>query len=141
MMTHSSAINMDERRIAPRHRADLKVELSSYLLFDEVGNNDLEEEMVMVGVQTLDVSESGVAIVAPQESLDADLLSTMMGRTLQIVLELPAGTVGMEAITMRHELLKIDGAMKYLIGARIVEMDEHDRGIYTAFLLVAASSQ
>lgn len=128
---------MDDRRIAPRHRAKLQAQLRSYLLFDEMGNTDLEEEMVMVGAQTLDISGSGVALVVPQEGLDADTLSTLMGRTLQVVLELPTGTIGIEVITMRHQLLEIDGQMKYLIGAQIFEMDDHDRETYNAFLAAA----
>ncbi|MEJ7618358.1 MAG: hypothetical protein WKF30_15655 [Pyrinomonadaceae bacterium] len=131
---------MEDRRIAPRHAAKLQAQLRSYLLFDEVGNTDLEEEMVMVGAQTFDVSESGVALVVPQKGLDANTLSTLMGRTLQIVLELPTGTIGIEAITMRHQLLEIDGQMKYLIGAQISEMEDYDREIYNAFLAAAETA-
>lgn len=137
MTTTPDLANTEERRVAPRHRAQLQAHLRGYLLFDEMGNTDLEEEMVMVEAQTLDISESGVALVVPQRGLDAGRLPSLMGRTLQVVLELPTGTVGIEAVTMRHELIKVEGQMKYLIGARISEMDEHDRDTYRSFLHAA----
>lgn len=122
---------MDERRIAPRHKAHLKAQIRSYLLFDEMGNAESEEEMVMVRGETLDISASGLAITIPVGSIDEKYLPGG-GGTLQVVLELPTGTIGIEAQPVRYE--KLASEDKYLIGAHIVEIDEHERELFVDFL-------
>lgn len=131
---------MDERRIAPRHRTELKAQVSSYLLFDEADNADSEEEMVMVSGQTLDISESGLAVIVPAESIDERYLPGG-GSTLQVVLELPTGTVAVEAMPVRYEVTEDETGRKYVIGARIIEMDEYEAELFRDYLRSIGSGE
>lgn len=124
----------EDRRIAPRHRAQLDAELRTYLLIDESEDADLDEEMHMLGARTYDVSRSGIGLIVPHGSVDGRRLSVVIGRSLQIVLEIPLGTIAFEATAVRYELIKEEGQVSYLIGAHISDIDDQDRERYDQFI-------
>ena len=79
---------------------------------------------------TRDISAHGLALLLPQIQLDGYHLAAE-GREMQLILELPAGAISMVILPKRYE--KLDGAelgCNYLIGARIVRMEEGDRERY-----------
>jgi len=83
---------------------------------------------------TRDISAHGLALLLPQIQLDGYHLAAE-GREMQLVLELPAGAISMVIVPKRYE--KLEGAelgCNYLIGARIVRIDEKNRGRYQDFM-------
>lgn len=83
---------------------------------------------------TRDLSANGLALLLPQIHLDGYHLAAE-GREMQLVLELAGGSVSMVIAAKRYE--KLDGAelgCNYLIGSRIVRMDDADRKRYNDFL-------
>ncbi len=83
---------------------------------------------------TRDLSANGLALLLPQIHLDGYHLSAE-SREMQVILELPAGAISMVVVAKRYE--KLEGAelgCNYLIGARIVQMDESDRRRYQEFV-------
>ena len=84
--------------------------------------------------RTRDVSETGLSLVLPWLSLGDERVD-MPGYPLRIVLCLPTGIIIVHAETVRCELLAGAGAReRYLVGARITRLSEHDRRQYHAFL-------
>lgn len=89
---------------------------------------------------TRDFSANGLALLLPQIHLEGYHLAAE-GREMQLVLELPAGLTSMIIAAKRYE--KLDGAelgCNYLIGARIVRIDEEDRKRYNDFMSAGLKS-
>ena len=128
----------DERRSAPRHRARLDARLRFRVspLKTNGGNkpspasddHDLPE---IVG-RTRNLSETGLALALPEIRLGDQYLN-VVGSALQIALDLPFGPVTIRATPVRCEPLA-EGAKGYLIGVRIVEMDDREWVRYVQFL-------
>ena len=76
---------------------------------------------------TRDVSVKGLALMLPQIHLDGHHLAAE-GKELQLTLELAEGCVTMLVISNRYEQLD-EGELgcKYLIGAKIIKIDDEDR--------------
>ena len=83
---------------------------------------------------TRDISANGLALLLPQIQLDGYHLAAE-DREMQLVLELSGGVVSMVVVPKRYEKLeRAELGCNYLIGARIVRIDEADRGRYQDFL-------
>lgn len=83
---------------------------------------------------TLDVSENGVALVVPAILLGEHHLIGE-NRKLNVRLELPAGIVEMKVAPIRYESLdEHKTETGYLIGAKIVEMNESDRIVFIDYV-------
>lgn len=83
---------------------------------------------------TRDISTRGVALLLPQIQLDGYHLAAE-GREMQLVLELSGGVVSMVVVPKRYEKLeRAELGCNYLIGARIVRIDEEDRVRYQNFI-------
>jgi hypothetical protein len=82
---------------------------------------------------TLDISATGLALVVPAIRVGEQYL---MGenRRLEIRLELPEGTVAMQAIPVRYESLEDGTENGYLIGVQVEQMTEQDRDQYIAYV-------
>ena len=83
---------------------------------------------------TRDISVHGLALLLPQIHLDGYHLAAE-GREMQLILELPAGVVSMVIVPKRYE--KLEGAelgCNYLIGARIIRMEDADKVRYEDYL-------
>jgi len=83
---------------------------------------------------TRDISAHGLALMLPQIQLDGYHLASE-GREMQLVLELSGGVISMVVVPERYEKLeRAELGCNYLIGARIVRMDEEDRVRYQDFM-------
>jgi len=81
---------------------------------------------------TLDVSSTGLALVVPAIRIGEHYLAGG-DRKLHVKLELPSGPVEMKVAPVRYESLEDDSG--YLIGARILEMSDADRGSFEKYLV------
>ena len=91
---------------------------------------------------TRDVSLKGVALLVPQVHLDGRHLAAD-GRELELRLEIGNGEpIAMLVMPNRYERLdEAELGCSYLIGARIVSMDDRDRIRYESFLTERLGSQ
>jgi hypothetical protein len=91
--------------------------------------------------QTRDLSESGMTLLLPSVRVGGSYL-TDGENYLGIQLELPSGRVAMLALSVRFEQLpeKEDGC-GYLLGVRIIKMQEGERELYTTFLNTLRSTE
>jgi hypothetical protein len=118
-----------ERRLKPRFGASLPC---------SVALAEAERDLLFPGerldCRTRDLSESGVGLVAPSIYLGYTCIVDE-GRALSVRVELPEGTVSMEATPAHY--LRLDsgaGPASYLVGLRITSMSEEDRALYLAQL-------
>jgi hypothetical protein len=83
---------------------------------------------------TRDISAHGLALLLPQIQLDGYHLAAE-DREMQLVLELSGGVVTMVVVPKRYEKLeRSELGCNYLIGARIVRIEEEDRSRYLDFM-------
>ncbi|MFZ0750274.1 MAG: PilZ domain-containing protein [Pyrinomonadaceae bacterium] len=83
---------------------------------------------------TRDISAHGLALLLPQIQLDGYHLAAE-DREMQLVLELSGGVVSMVVVPKRYEKLeRAELGCNYLIGARIVRIDDEDRSRYQDFM-------
>lgn len=80
---------------------------------------------------TLDVSITGLALLVPAIRIGEHYLAGDE-RKLHVRLELPGGPIEMKVGTVRYESLEEEGG--YLIGARILEMNEADRASFEKYV-------
>ena len=80
---------------------------------------------------TLDVSSTGLALIVPAIRIGEHYLAGS-DRRLYIKLELPSGAVEMKVVAVRYESLEDESG--YLIGARIVEMNDPDRASFDKYV-------
>jgi hypothetical protein len=113
-----------DRRRSPRVRARVAFSLSI------VRQKQLKQihgrEHVLKG-HTRDISAHGLALLLPQIHLDGYHLAAE-GQEMHLVLEFAGGNVSMVVAPKRYEKLEASElGCNYLIGARIVRIDEADR--------------
>ena len=118
-----------ERRLKPRYSADLACAVAL-----AESERDILFPNERLDVRTRDLSETGVGLVAGTIYLGYTCVVDE-GRALHVTLELPSGTVEMEA-TPAHYLRLDAGAAEplYLIGLRITSMTDEDRALYNDLL-------
>src|SRR5687768_1200050 len=120
-----------DRRRSPRLNVRLAFSLSviRQTKLKRVNGND----RTLKG-HTLDISANGLALLLPQIQLDGYHLASE-DREMQLVLELSGGVVSMVVVPNRYEKLeRAELGCNYLIGARIIRMDEADRVRYQDFM-------
>lgn len=115
-------------------RVETRVAITLTLADPHISSNPSRRLASITG-HTLDISETGVALVVPAIRIGEHYL-TGADRTLLLKLELPDGPVSMSASPVRYEDLPDGG---YLIGVRINSVDESDRERFNEFLRTAAS--
>jgi hypothetical protein len=77
---------------------------------------------------------NGMALNLPQIHVDGHHLAAE-GSELELRLELPGGAISMRVISKRYERLEeAELGCNYLIGVRIVHIDEEDRQRYSSFI-------
>ena len=119
------------RRRAKRVYVPLKFTLAIAL---RKTNQSSSRKLPSLDGHTLDVSTTGIALVVPAIRIGEHYL-TGEDRRLQIMLELPGGPVEMLVAPVRYEGLEEDtGESGYIIGVRIVEMNESDRAQFNEYL-------
>jgi hypothetical protein len=120
-----------DRRRAKRQRARLAFTLS--LAGAAIKLNGDRQSAALKG-HTLDVSTDGIALIVPSILLGEHHLIGE-NRKLSVTLELPAGMIEMKVVPIRYESLEEDPTETgYLIGAKIVEMNETDRERFTLYV-------
>ncbi|MCA1622895.1 MAG: PilZ domain-containing protein [Acidobacteria bacterium] len=92
-------------------------------------------ENVSIKGVSKDLSESGIAFVVPLIRLKENYL-VGENRMLNAELDLPNGKVKMIVVGQRYEQVidRDSASVKYLIGAKIVQITEADKEIYEYFL-------
>ncbi len=116
------------RRHSKRVRARLSFTLS---LSDPRVSTNGHRRLPTLDGHTLDVSATGLALVVPAIRIGEHYLAGDE-RKLHIRLELPSGPIEMRVATVRYESSEDDDG--YLIGARIVEMNDTDRASFDKYI-------
>lgn len=120
-----------ERRRSPRLR--IRVAFSLSVLRTAKISRASQREYTLKG-HTRDISVHGLALMLPQVHLDGHHLAAE-GRELQLILELAGGRIPLVVIPERYE--KLDHAelgCNYLIGVRIMRIDNEDRNLFEDFI-------
>src|ERR1044072_1555442 len=112
------------RRHSRRVRARLSFTLS---LSDPRMSTNGHRRLPSLDGHTHDVSATGLALVVPAIRIGEHYLAGDE-RKLHIKLDLPGGAVEMWVASVRYESLEDEGG--YLIGARILEMNDADRASF-----------
>lgn len=120
-----------DRRHAKRRKARLEFSLS--LASPAKGLNGTRRLITLQG-HTLDLSESGLALIVPAITLDEHHL-VGENRSLNVRLELPTGPIAMHVSPVRYESLEEHKSETgYLIGVRIVSMPDGDGAKFSEYV-------
>jgi hypothetical protein len=125
-------IFFDDRRQTPR--LPVRLQFTAALLRTTRGLSLTRRPLSLKG-HTRDISVKGVGMLVPQIHLDGRHLAAD-GRELELRLELGNGEpIALLVMPNRYERLdEAELGCSYLIGARIVSIDERDRLRYESFL-------
>jgi hypothetical protein len=123
--------NYEDRRQSPRLDANLEARLEFSVLLREAETNEGGvQHLRAVAGHTMNISEAGLAVMLYAQNIDEQYLLGAEG-SMAIELDLPNGlAIELQATPVRYE--KRDEG--YLIGARISEMSERDRGLFKEYL-------
>jgi hypothetical protein len=123
--------NYEDRRQSPRLDANLKARLEFSVLLREAETSEGGvQHLRAVAGHTMNISELGLAVVLHAQNIDEQYLLGAEG-SMAIELDLPNGlSIEIQATPVRYE--KRDEG--YLIGARISEMTDRDRGLFKEYL-------
>jgi hypothetical protein len=123
--------NYEDRRQSPRLDANLEARLEFSVLLREAETSDGGvQHLRAVAGYTVNISEHGLAVMLHAQNIDEQYLLGAEG-SMAIELDLPNGlAIEIQATPVRYE--KRDEG--YLIGARISEMSERDRGLFKEYL-------
>src|SRR5437870_331032 len=120
-----------DRRQSPRLRTRLSFTIS---LCRKSNSNGLQPRAQALKGYTRDLSMNGLALLVPKVHLDGHHLAAE-GRELQLTLELPGGSISMQIIPHRYEQLEVsECGCAYVIGAKILQIDDEDRMRYSTFI-------
>jgi hypothetical protein len=123
------------RRRSRRVRARLGFTLS---LSDPRANSNGSRRLPKLNGHTLDVSTTGLALVVPAIRIGEHYLAGA-DRKLHLKLELPSGPIEMTMASVRYESMEDESG--YLIGARILEMSDTDRGSFEKYVTQLMSNE
>jgi hypothetical protein len=122
----------NDRRQSPR----LRVRLMFTVAIRRAANGKVTRRQTpTLKGHTRDLSERGVGLLVPQVHLDGHHLAAE-GRELELQLEIGGGApISLLVMPRRYERLdESEMGCNYLIGARIVKMDDADRTRYLKLL-------
>lgn len=120
-----------DRRQSPRLSATLEARLEFSVLLREAedSTSGIQHLRACAG-HTVNISAHGLAVMLHAQNIDEQYLMGKEG-SMAIELDLPNGlSIEIQATPVRHEKLS-EG---YLIGARISEMNPHDRDLFEEYL-------
>jgi len=120
---------LGNRRKAPRYEAQREVRLVAGLTV--LDKSQLPKQFIG---HTRNISEAGLSVVLPSISTEDLIIASAYSRMLTILV-LPTRTINMYVSVVYRELIK-EGKPEsgHRLGLRIVEMSEHDRTAYQAYL-------
>lgn len=111
----------------PRH--DPRLPFTLTMLDQRTGHTT--RQAIKVDGYTRNISETGLALIVPSIR-NGDHHLAARNRRLLIVLELPGGPIRLQAAPVRYERLR--SGTGYLVGARIVSMNDRDRLRFLRYL-------
>jgi c-di-GMP-binding flagellar brake protein YcgR len=125
-------VYFSDRRQSPRLRVRLGFTVS---IHPTANSNATRRKTPTLKGHTRDISLRGVGLLVPQVHLDGHHLAAE-GRELELQLEIGGGgPISILVMPRRYERLdEAEMGRNYLIGARIVKMDEADRTRYVKFV-------
>lgn len=124
-------IYVRDRRQSPRLRVRLLFTVS---IRRPTNGNGLNKRKKILQGHTRDIGSNGLALLVSQAHLDGHHLAAVGGE-LEVNLELPGGPISMIVAPRRYERLEeSELGCSYLIGARIVRIDDADRARYLSFI-------
>ena len=123
--------NYEDRRQSPRLDANLEARLEFSVLLREAETSEGGvQHLRAVAGHTVNISEAGLAVMLYAQNIDEQYLLGAEG-SMAIELDLPNGlSIEIQATPVRYE--KRDEG--YLIGARISEMSDRNRGLFKEYL-------
>ena len=123
--------NDEDRRQSPRLDANLEARLEFSVLLREAETSEGGvQHLRAVAGHTVNISEAGLAVMLYAQNIDEQYLLGAEG-SMAIELDLPNGlSIEIQATPVRYE--KRDEG--YLIGARISEMSDRNRGLFKEYL-------
>lgn len=120
-----------ERRLSPRFDVALDCRLA---LPDAERSSGLLFPDASLRGRTRDVSETGIGVVAASIYVGFDCVVDA-GRTLLVTLEAPRGSIELTATTVHYTRLGAgDEGAAYLLGLRIIEINDEHRALYAELL-------
>ena len=122
-----------ERRRARRYEAQLPARLNGILVYSSGTNDNASGNLLRVSCLTRDISRTGLSLVVPVEKIDARYLPRESCLML-VMLELPEGSVALEASPMHYKIVEEDEQRLYHFGAGITKISEDDLSRYLAYL-------
>jgi hypothetical protein len=126
-------ISLSERMVAPRRRHIAPVKV----WFEPEVSSERERELarsVFVSGETVDISRSGIAFLAPSIRMKEKYL-VGQERTINVEMDLPTGRVKMQVVGRRYEKVGIHISVeRFLIGAQIIKLEGDDKDNYETFL-------
>lgn len=126
---------MGDRRHSKRRNVRLLFRLS---LASPARNLNGTRRISSIEGHTLDLGETGMALVVPAITLDDHHL-VGENRSLDIKLDLPVGPIEMQVAPVRYERLdEHHSETGYLIGVRIIKMPDEDRDRFSEYLATLA---
>ena len=126
------------RRQSPRLRVRLVFTIA---LHRATSGNESNRWSQSLKGHTRDISTNGLALLVPQVHLHGHHLAAE-GRELELRLELGGDQIMMIVVPNRYEHLDTaELGCNYLIGARIVRIDEIDRQRYLSFIGAGVQNQ
>jgi hypothetical protein len=129
---------VNDRRQSPRLRVRLLFTVS---IRRTTNGNGLNKRKKVLHGHTRDIGSSGLALLVPQAHLDGHHLAAA-GGNLEVNLELPGGPISMIVGPRRYEQLeKSELGCTYLIGARIINIEDDDRARYLSFISEGLAKQ
>ncbi len=130
--------SITQRNIAQRYKYEMPITVS-FEPVRKAARFDLPTQKPSIRGETKDLSKTGIAFIVSAIRLNENYL-VGDGRTLDVELKLPDGKVEMQLVGQRYEQLgdKHNSTIKYLIGAKIMQMSEADREVYEEFLRVGS---
>jgi hypothetical protein len=94
-----------------------------------------KENLSLIKGETKYLSENQIAFIVPSIRIGQNYLAGAESKPLNVVLDLPAGKISLQAVGESYEQIGKDIAVaKYLIAAQISKMPETDRRIYGEYL-------
>jgi hypothetical protein len=124
-------VNPEDRRQSPRLNATLDARLDfSVLMRDAEPSEGGVQHLRACAGHTVNISAHGLGVVLHAQNIDEQYLLGAEG-SMAIELDLPNGlSIEIQATPVHYEKLE-EG---YLIGARISEMSERNRGLFEEYL-------
>lgn len=121
---------------APQRKVQMPISVSLDVE-RKTGNLQQNTQALTVKGYTREMSKLDIAFILPYVRLGEHYIAGHGGeqKNLKLVLELPNGTVRLTAQPERYQMVDIhNSAHQYLIGAKIVEVNDGDRERYENFI-------